>query len=62
MEATAGAGAAVAAAAGAQAAAAATRADLGALRVTQLFKTNNIALKYIRDSHENPPGFPTQWR
>ena len=54
-----GAQAAVAAGGGAQAAVAATRADLDALRVTQLFRTNNAALKWIRDTSENPPGFPT---
>ena len=27
--------------------------------VTQAFKLNNVALKYLRDSHENPPGNPT---
>ena len=33
--------------------------DLARLRVTQPFKLNNVALKWIRDSNENPPGTPT---
>ena len=61
MAATAAASAAVAAGTGADAAVAATRADLDAMRVTQPFKMNNTALKWIRDSHEQPPGFPTAW-
>ena len=27
--------------------------------VTQAFRLNNVALKWIRDNHEYPPGFPT---
>ena len=33
--------------------------DLARLRVSQPFKLNNVALKWIRDSHEHPPGHPT---
>ena len=51
--------AAVAAGGGAGAAVAATREDLDALPVTQPFKLNNTALKWLRDTSENPPGFPT---
>ena len=51
--------AAVAAGGGAQAAVAATREDLDALPVTQPFNRNNTSLKWIRDTSENPPGFPT---
>ena len=29
------------------------------MRVTQPFRLNNVALKWIRDSNENPPGHPT---
>ena len=36
--------------------------DLARVRVTQPLKLNNIALKYIRDSNENPPGHPTTHR
>ena len=54
-----GAQAAVAAGGGAGAAVAATREDLDALPVTQPFKLNNTALKWLRDTSENPPGFPT---
>eukprot|EP00959_Pyramimonas_sp_CCMP1952_P118753 2482625-Pyramimonas_sp.AAC.1 len=50
--------AAVAAEGGAQAAVAASRADLDALPVTQSCKLNSIALKWVRDTAENPPGFP----
>ena len=41
------------------AAVAASAEDLARERVGQPFKLNNIALKYIRDSNENPPGHPT---
>ena len=41
------------------AAVAASAEDLARLRVTQPFKLNNVALKYIRDSNENPRGVPT---
>ena len=54
-------GAAVAAGGGGGAAVAASRADLDALRATQPFKLNNTALKWIRDTSEDPPGFPTTW-
>ena len=40
------------------AAVAVTRADLDSMAVTQPFKLNNIALKWLRDSNENPPGCP----
>ena len=42
-----------------QAAVAATPEDLAQLRVVQSFQLNNVALKWFRDSHENPPGKPT---
>merc|ERR1712016_291801 len=29
------------------------------MRVTQSFTLNNVALKWIRDQNENPPGVPT---
>ena len=41
------------------AAVAATMQELAAVVVAQPFKLNNIALKWIRDSHEEPPGWPT---
>ena len=44
------------------AAVAASAEDLARLRVTQPFKLNNIALKYIRDSSEKPRGVPTTER
>ena len=50
--------AAVAAGGGAEPAVAATRAELDALRLTQPFDKNNIALKWLRDTSEDPPGFP----
>ena len=46
-------------AASAEAAVAATAADLAQLHVSQPFRLNNVALKWIRDSHEDPPGHPT---
>ena len=33
--------------------------ELAATHVNQPFRLNNAALKYIRDTHENPPGVPT---
>ena len=41
------------------AAVAASAEALARLRVSQPFRLNSIALKWIRDSHENPPRFPT---
>ena len=38
---------------------AASPEDLASLRVNQPFKLNNIALKWNRVSHEDPPGNPT---
>ena len=32
---------------------------LNEIKVTQVFKLNNAALKWLRDTHENPMGFPT---
>ena len=46
-------------AASAEAAVAATAAELAHLHVRQPFRLNNVALKWIRDSHEDPPGNPT---
>ena len=40
-------------------AAVASPAQLAAVTVKQPFRLNNTALKWIRDSHENPPGHPT---
>eukprot|EP00959_Pyramimonas_sp_CCMP1952_P280007 5854057-Pyramimonas_sp.AAC.1 len=51
--------AAVAAADGSHAAVAAYRADLDAIEITQSFQLNNIALKWLRDSHGEPPGCPS---
>ena len=42
-----------------QAAVAATPEDLKHVKVEQRFELNNVALKWFRDSHENPPGTPT---
>ena len=39
--------------------AAASVKALNEIKVTQPFKLNNVALKWIRDSHENPGGYPT---
>ena len=45
---------------GPQAAVAALSAiRLNGIRVTQPFKLINVALKWLRDTHENPRGFPT---
>ena len=44
---------------GHRAAVAATPAELAQVRVAQPFSMNSVALKWIRDSHENPPGKPT---
>jgi hypothetical protein len=44
---------------GPEPAVAASPEDLARVRVTQPFMLNNVALKWIRDSHENPPGSPT---
>ena len=33
--------------------------ELEAIKVQQPWNLNNTALKYIRDTHENPRGFPT---
>ena len=41
-----------------EAAVAATPEDLATLPVSQPFWLNNVALKWIRDLHENPPGNP----
>ena len=41
------------------AAAVASYEDLALLNVKQPFRLNNVALKWIRDSHEDPPGRPT---
>ena len=46
-------------AASASAAVAASAQDLAGVQITQSFKLNNVALKWIRDSHEDPPGHPT---
>ena len=43
---------------GLEAAVAASPENLACLRVSQPFKLNNVALKWIRDSHEDPPGNP----
>ena len=40
------------------AAVAASRADLDAVEIQQPFRLNNMALKWLRDSSEEPPGFP----
>ena len=45
--------------AGSEPAVAASMEDLASLRVSQPFKLNNVALEWIRDSHEDPPGHPT---
>ena len=37
---------------------AASQEDLARVVVNQPFKLNNLALKWIRDSHEDPPGNP----
>ena len=42
-----------------RAAVAATPEQLAQLHVEQDFKRNNVALKWIRDTHEAPPGKPT---
>ena len=42
----------------AEAAVAATPEQLAKVKVTQPFKLNNVALKWIRDKHEQPPGTP----
>ena len=39
--------------------AALTVEDLDQVVVIQAFRLNDIALKWIRDHHEHPPGFPT---
>ena len=44
---------------GPEQAVAASSADLASLSVTQSWAKNKTALKWIRDSHEDPPGFPT---
>ena len=44
---------------GSQPAVAASPEDLASLRVSQSFKLNNVALEWVRDSHEDPPGNPT---
>ena len=44
---------------GGEAAVAASVQALNDTRVIQTFKFNNVALKWIRDSHENPRGWPT---
>ena len=49
---------AVAVAAVAASAVAASPEDLARLKVSQAFKLNNVALKWIRDSFEHPPGNP----
>ena len=36
--------------------------ELREMKVEQQFKLNNTALKWIRDSHEEPPGYPTHER
>ena len=41
------------------AAVAASREDLDAVEIQQPFRLNNMALKWLRDSGEEPPGFPT---
>ena len=46
----------------ATAAVAARLCDLRGMKVEQKFKLNNTALKWIRDSHEEPPGYPTHER
>ena len=44
---------------GPEAAVALSPQDLGATVVRQPFRLNNVALKYIRETHENLPGQPT---
>ena len=44
---------------GPEPAVAASPEDLARLHVSQPFRLNNVALKWIRDSNENPPGTPT---
>ena len=44
---------------GTHAAVAAHPNALAEMRVTQPFKLNNVALKWIRDQNEKPRGFPT---
>ena len=51
--------AAVAAEGAPAAAVAASPEDLEQMRVKQHFQLNNIALKWIRDTYEDPPGHPT---
>ena len=46
----------------APAAVAARLCELREMKVEQKFKLNNTALKWIRDSHEQPPGYPTHER
>ena len=45
---------------GPEAAVAASEEDLNNTQVTQPWKLNNAALKYFRDTNENPPGYPTR--
>ena len=42
------------------AAVAATFEDLGEVEVKQMFRCNNVALKWFRDTNEDPPGWPTR--
>ena len=44
---------------GPEPAVAASPEDLARLHVSQPFRLNNVALKWIRDSNEEPPGAPT---
>ena len=48
--------------AGPEAAVAASPEDLARVKVTQPWSLNNVALKWIRDLCENPPGTPTRPR
>ena len=41
------------------AAVAASPSEIATHTVTQPFRLNNVALKWIRDTHEDPPGFPS---
>ena len=42
-----------------QAAVVASPSEIATHTVTQPFRLNNVALTWIRDTHEDPPGFPT---
>ena len=39
----------------------ATLDDIAKVKITQTRQSNNTALKWFRDTNEDPPGFPTTW-